>query len=178
MAAQRLPQQQAPSPGDDLKMDLKYITLPGDKMLIQELDPESVTAGGIVLPDMSKQPRSIAKVLKLGAQLTWTIEFGGGPIPEGAERIPAPTGIPAVGDYVTYGKYVTAAAEMEEIGPRVCVLNFDDVLAVLKPEAIEHGKENPTREAPPTGSPPNPLETRHPDQENAASDPQGVPRRD
>jgi co-chaperonin GroES (HSP10) len=165
-------------PGQDLKINLEHITVPGEKMLVQELDPESVTPGGIVLPDMSKQRRAIAKVLKLGAHLTYKIQFRPGAHGLPAEAVPIPAGIPRVGDYVTYGKYVTAASEMEEIGPRVCVLNFDDVLAVLKPEAIEHGKEDRTKDAPPNGSAPNPLETRDPSQENGAGHHQGVPRRD
>lgn len=153
--------------GDDLKIDLKLITVPGDKMLIQELDPHSVSAGGIILPDMSQEKRNIAKVLKLSPFLAARnpVSIGG--------QAPIPSDIPRVGDYVSYAKYVTADSVMKEIGPRVCVVNFADVLAVLKPEAIEHGEETPTRQAPPSGSPPDPLETRDPGQENAPSDPQG-----
>ena len=133
-AARRPGKQETPSLGDDLKISLELVTVPGDKLLIQELDPHSVTPGGIHLPDMSKKKRSVAKVLKLSPQLA-----GGGVVIMGDRKLTS-LEIPAVGDYVTYAKYVTAESVMEEIGPRVCVLNFEDVLAVLKPEAIENAK--------------------------------------
>lgn len=37
-----------------------------DKVLIRPIDPEAVSKGGIVLPDVAKEARSIGKVLARG----------------------------------------------------------------------------------------------------------------
>jgi chaperonin GroES len=91
-------------------MDLKPL---GDRVIVQAVDQEEVTAGGIVLPDTAKDRPQRGKVLAVGD----------GKLVEG-ERIPMEV---AVGDEIIYSKY--GGTEVKVEGEDVLILTEHDILA-------------------------------------------------
>ena len=85
-----------------------------DRVVVEPLEAEEVTAGGIVLPDSAKEKPQRGTVLAVGP----------GKLLDSGER-----GKPsvAVGDEVIYGKY--AGSDIEVDGREVKILRESDVLA-------------------------------------------------
>lgn len=49
--------------------DLRHTVIPGRRLLIREHRPESVTAGGIILPDVAQESLFLAEVVMLGTRV-------------------------------------------------------------------------------------------------------------
>ena len=85
-----------------------------DRVVIEPLEAEETTAGGIVLPDAAKEKSQRGKVLAVGP----------GKLLDSGER--SPIGV-AVGDEVLFGKY--GGTEIEVDGKDVKILREADILA-------------------------------------------------
>jgi chaperonin GroES len=88
----------------------------GDRVIVQGLEAEQVTASGIVLPDTAKEKPQRGKVLAVGD----------GRWDEG-ERIPLDV---AVGDEVIYSKY--GGTEVQVDGDDYLILAEHDILAKVE----------------------------------------------
>ncbi len=87
----------------------------GDRVVIQRLEEEKVTRGGILLPDSAKEKPQKGKVLAVGAG-RW----------EEGKRIPLDV---KVGDIVVFAKY--GGTEIELDGDEYIILSERDLLAVM-----------------------------------------------
>ena len=87
-----------------------------DRVVIQALEAEETTAGGIVLPDAAQEKPQRGKVLAVGP----------GHILENGERCSVSV---VVGDEVLFGKYGGTDIEVE--GEEVKILRESDILAKL-----------------------------------------------
>ncbi|NNJ27318.1 co-chaperone GroES [Alienimonas chondri] len=85
-----------------------------DRVVIEPLEAEETTAGGIVLPDAAKEKSQRGKVLAVGP----------GKLLDSGER--SPVGV-EVGDEVLFGKY--GGTEIEVDGKDVKILREADILA-------------------------------------------------
>ena len=85
-----------------------------DRVVIQQIEAEEKTAGGIVLPDTAKEKPQKGKVLAVGP----------GKLLDSGER--APIGV-TEGDVVLIGKY--SGTEIKVDGEDLLVLRESDVLA-------------------------------------------------
>ena len=95
-------------------MNLKPI---GDKVIIEVLEAQEKTTGGIVLPDVAKEKPQEGKV----------IAVGDGKILPSGKTVP-PTVKP--GDRILFGKYSGSEIKVEE--NEYLIVNEDDILAILK----------------------------------------------
>lgn len=89
-----------------------------DKVVIKRDDPETMSKGGIALPDTAKGRPTSGKVLAVG---TGRLLSSGGIGPM----------LVTVGDKVWFSNY--AGSEFEVGGTRFCVMSQDDILAVERP---------------------------------------------
>lgn len=87
-----------------------------DRVVVQPVDAESTTAGGIVLPDSAKEKPQRGTVLAVGP----------GKLLDNGNR---GTLSVAVGDVVIYGKY--GGSEIEVDGEEVKILRESDILAKI-----------------------------------------------
>jgi chaperonin GroES len=87
----------------------------GDRLIVQALEEEEMTASGIVLPDTAKEKPQRGKVLAVG---------DGRYDDDGEKRIPLDVG---EGDEVLYSKY--GGTEISVDGDDLLVLRESDVLA-------------------------------------------------
>jgi len=85
-----------------------------DRVVVEPMDAEEVTAGGIVLPDTAKEKPQRGTVIAVGP----------GKLLEGGTRAELSV---AVGDEVIYGKY--AGSDIEVDGREVKILRESDILA-------------------------------------------------
>ena len=85
-----------------------------DRIVVEPVDAEEVTAGGIVLPDSAQEKPQRGVVVAVGA----------GKLLDSGERGELSV---AVGDEVIYGKY--AGSDIEVDGREVKILRESDVLA-------------------------------------------------
>jgi chaperonin GroES len=85
----------------------------GDRLIVQALEEEEMTASGIVLPDTAKEKPQRGKVLAVGAG-----RF------EDGKRIPP---LVAEGDEVIYSKY--GGTEVTVDGEDLLILRESDILA-------------------------------------------------
>ena len=85
-----------------------------DRVLIQPLEAESTTAGGIVLPDSAKEKPIQGKVVAVGA----------GNVNDDGSR--CELGV-KVGDQVFYGKYAGSDVTIE--GKELKIMRESDILA-------------------------------------------------
>ena len=86
----------------------------GDRLIVQALEEEEMTASGIVLPDTAKEKPQRGKVLAVGD----------GKVGDDNERIPLDV---AEGEEVLYSKY--GGTEISVDGDDLLVLRESDVLA-------------------------------------------------
>ena len=93
-------------------MDLKPL---GDRLIVEVLEEEEVTASGIVLPDTAKEKPQRGKVLAVGKG-RW----------EDGQLIPLDV---EVGDEIIYSKY--GGTEVKVAGEEYLILSARDVLAVI-----------------------------------------------
>ena len=85
-----------------------------DRVVVQPLDAEEVTAGGIVLPDAAREKPQRGKVVAVGA----------GKLLDSGARGELSVG---VGDEVIFGKY--GGSEVEVNGEEYKILRESDILA-------------------------------------------------
>ena len=89
----------------------------GDRLVVEPIEQEEMTAGGIVLPDTAKEKPQKGKVLAAGP----------GARNDAGERIALDV---AVGDTVLFAKY--AGTEIKLTGKKVLVLRESDILAIIE----------------------------------------------
>ena len=88
-----------------------------DRILVEPLEAEEKTAGGIVLPDSAKEKPQQGKVVAIGP----------GKLLDSGERAEACV---AVGDTVLYAKY--GGTEIEHGGKDYLIVKESDVLAKIE----------------------------------------------
>jgi len=95
---------------------MKVIPL-GDKVVVQRVEPEQTTTGGIVLPDSAQNQPARGRVLSVGNGLV---------LPSG-DRKPFQV---KEGDRVIFTSW--AGTEVSIDGENVLVMSESDILAILK----------------------------------------------
>ena len=85
-----------------------------DRVVVQPLEAEEMTAGGIVLPDAAKEKPQRGKVVAVGP----------GKLLDSGKRGELSV---AVGDEVVYGRY--GGSEVEVDGEEIKILRESDILA-------------------------------------------------
>jgi chaperonin GroES len=85
-----------------------------DRLVVQPLEAEEKTAGGILLPDTAKQKPQRGKIVAAGP----------GKLLENGNRVALAV---KVGDEVLYGKY--SGSEVEVEGKELKILRESDILA-------------------------------------------------
>jgi chaperonin GroES len=88
-----------------------------DRIVVQPLEAEQVTASGLVIPDTAKEKPQEGKVLAVGP----------GRFDDKGARVPVDV---SVGDVVLYSKY--GGTEVKYSGEDYLVLSARDVLAVIE----------------------------------------------
>ena len=88
-----------------------------DRIVVQPLEAEQVTASGLVIPDTAKEKPQEGKVLAVGP----------GRFDDKGARVPVDV---KVGDVVLYSKY--GGTEVKYSGEEFLVLSARDVLAVIE----------------------------------------------
>ena len=96
------------------KMKLKPL---GGRVIVEPIEQEEMTAGGIILPETAKEKPQEGKILAAGP----------GERDEGGARIPMEV---QVGDRVLYAKYSGTEVKMD--GKKLLILRESDILAVLE----------------------------------------------
>ena len=89
----------------------------GDRLVVEPIEQEEMTAGGIVLPDTAKEKPQKGMILAAGP----------GARNDAGERIALDV---AVGDTVLFAKY--AGTEIKLSGKKVLVLRESDILAIIE----------------------------------------------
>jgi chaperonin GroES len=89
----------------------------GDRVVVEPIEQDEVTAGGIMLPDTAKEKPQKGKILAVGP----------GNRNDAGERIALDV---SVGDTVLYAKY--AGTEIKLDGNKVLVLRESDILAIVE----------------------------------------------
>ena len=89
----------------------------GDRILVERIEQESKTAGGIIIPDNAKEKPKQAKVLAIGP----------GAKDENGKRLPIDV---AVGDIVLFTQW--AGSEIKLDGKDYLVLKESDVIGVIE----------------------------------------------
>jgi chaperonin GroES len=95
-------------------MNLKPLA---DRLVVEPIEQEEVTAGGIILPETAKEKPQQGKVVAAGPGRT----------DDEGERIAMEV---KVGDRVLYAKYSGTEIKLE--GKKVLILRESDILAVLE----------------------------------------------
>jgi chaperonin GroES len=96
-----------------MKLSLKPL---GDRIVVEPIEQEEVTAGGIVLPETAKEKPQQGKVLAAGP----------GARDDEGKRIAMDV---KVGDKVLYAKY--GGTEFKMDGKKLLILRESDLLAVI-----------------------------------------------
>lgn len=97
-----------------MAMNLKPL---GSRVVIEPVEQEDITAGGIVLPETAKEKPQRGKVLSVGA----------GDRDEDGKRIAMDV---SVGDTVLFAKY--AGTEIKVDGKKLLILRESDLLAIVE----------------------------------------------
>jgi chaperonin GroES len=92
----------------------------GDRLVVEPLEQEERTAGGIVLPETAKEKPQKGTVLAVGP----------GARDDKGQRI---TLDPQVGDTVLFAKY--AGTEIKVDGKKLLILKENDILAIVEEES-------------------------------------------
>lgn len=96
-----------------MSMTLKPL---GNRVVVEPIESEEVTAGGIVLPETAKEKPQKGKILSIGP----------GERDDQGERIPMDV---AAGDVVLFAKY--AGTEIKVDGKKLLILKESDILAIV-----------------------------------------------
>jgi len=89
----------------------------GDRVVVQALEEEETTQGGIILPDTAKEKPQQGKVLAVGT----------GKMLDSGEKVPLEV---SVGDTVIFSKY--AGTEIKVGGEEYLILSERDILAIVE----------------------------------------------
>jgi len=87
-----------------------------DRILVQRVEEETTTKGGIIIPDTAKEKPAEGKV----------VAVGNGKLGDDGKRIPLEI---KAGDRVLFGKY--AGTEVKIEGEEYLIMREDDVLGVI-----------------------------------------------
>jgi chaperonin GroES len=96
------------------KLKLKPL---GGRVIVEPIEQEEMTAGGIILPETAKEKPQEGKILAAGP----------GDRDEDGERIPMEV---KIGDRVLYAKYSGTEVKMD--GKKLLILRESDILAVVE----------------------------------------------
>ena len=96
-----------------MKLSLKPL---GDRIVVEPIEQEEITAGGIVLPETAKEKPQQGKVLAAGP----------GARDDDGKRIPMDV---KVGDKVLYAKY--GGTEFKLDGKKLLILRESDILGTI-----------------------------------------------
>jgi len=88
----------------------------GDRVLLQPLEAEEKTAGGIFVPDSAKEKPQEGKIVAVGK----------GKVEDGKTIVMEVK----VGDKVLYGKY--SGTEISVTGEDMLIVKEEDILAIIK----------------------------------------------
>jgi chaperonin GroES len=88
-----------------------------DRVLVERIDAEETTRGGIVIPDTAKEKPQTGRVLAVGK----------GKVTEQGKRLPLTV---KRGDKVLFGRY--SGSEVNVDGAERLLLRQDDILAILE----------------------------------------------
>ncbi|HEY9075534.1 MAG TPA: co-chaperone GroES [Anaerolineaceae bacterium] len=88
----------------------------GSRVVVEPLDVEDVTAGGIFLPETAKEKPQKGKILSVGP----------GDRKETGERIPMDV---SVGDIVLFNKY--SGTEIKVDGKKLLIMRESDLLVII-----------------------------------------------
>ncbi|MEZ0395332.1 MAG: co-chaperone GroES [Anaerolineales bacterium] len=89
----------------------------GNRVVVEPIEQEEVTAGGIVLPETAKEKPQQGVILAIGP----------GARDEDGKRIAMDV---AVGDKVLYAKY--SGTEVKVEGKKLLILREEDILAIIE----------------------------------------------
>jgi len=107
-----------------MAMNLKPL---GDRVVVEPLEQEEMTASGIVLPETAKEKPQKGEILAVGP----------GGRDEDGKRIVMDV---SVGDVVLFAKY--AGTEIKVDGKKLLILKENDILAILEGEMAPKGKKS------------------------------------
>lgn len=96
-------------------MDIKPL---GDRIVVQPLEAEEITKGGIILPDTAKEKPHEGKIIAVGR----------GKVADNGQIQPLEL---KVGDRVLYGKYSGNEIKTKD-GKDYLIMREEDVLAIVK----------------------------------------------
>jgi chaperonin GroES len=96
---------------------LKFKPL-GDRLIVEPIEQEDTTSGGILLPETAKEKPQEAKVLAAGP----------GKLDDSGKRVNMEV---KVGDRVLYARYAGTEIKLEE-NKKVLILKESDVLALVE----------------------------------------------
>ena len=96
------------------KLKLKPL---GGRVIVEPIEQEEMTAGGIILPETAKEKPQEGKILAAGP----------GDRKEDGERIPMDV---QIGDKVLYAKYSGTEVKMD--GKKLLILRESDILAIVE----------------------------------------------
>ncbi|MGQ0604176.1 MAG: co-chaperone GroES [Anaerolineales bacterium] len=99
-----------------MAMQLKPL---GDRVVVEPIEQEEITAGGIVLPETAKEKPQRGTIMAAGP----------GDRDDEGDRIPLDV---KVGDIVLYAKY--AGTEFKVDGKKLLILKQSDLLAIVEGE--------------------------------------------
>ncbi len=87
-----------------------------DRILVQRVEEETTTKGGIIIPDTAKEKPAEGKV----------VAVGNGKVGEDGKRVPLEV---KKGDRILFGKY--SGTEVKVSGEEYLIMREDDVLGVI-----------------------------------------------
>lgn len=97
----------------------------GNRVLIEPIPEDDITAGGIIIPDMAKDRPQIGIVKQIGDGLVV--------VKNGVEEVvPIPV---EIGDVVLYSRY--SGVDIRLGGEAATIMSADDMLFVLAPEQAQ-----------------------------------------
>jgi chaperonin GroES len=87
-----------------------------DRILVQRVEEETTTKGGIIIPDTAKEKPAEGKV----------VAVGNGKVGEDGKRVPLEV---KKGDRILFGKY--SGTEVKVSGEEYLIMREDDVLGII-----------------------------------------------
>ena len=87
-----------------------------DRILVQRVEEETTTKGGIIIPDTAKEKPAEGKVMAVGS----------GKVGDDGKRIPLEI---KAGDRILFGKYSGSEVKIE--GEEFLIMREDDVLGII-----------------------------------------------
>jgi chaperonin GroES len=88
-----------------------------DRILVQRVEEETTTKGGIIIPDTAKEKPAEGKV----------VAAGNGKVGDDGKRVPLEV---KKGDRILFGKY--SGTEVKVSGEEYLIMREDDVLGVIE----------------------------------------------